>query len=212
MFTGLIEEVGVIKDVERKGNVLLFTVQGKVVVEDLEEGDSIAVNGVCLTVTQRKEDTFTVEVSPETLSVTTFSGLGRGERVNLERPLRASDRLGGHLVTGHIDGMGRIEGRRGREDSFSLWITAPLEIMDYVVERGSIAVEGVSLTVVEVKENMFRVNIIPHTAKMTTLGNRRAGERVNLEADLVAKYIKKFSSERKEGVITPDFLRSKGFI
>ena len=181
MFTGLIEATGGV--LEAGGKMRIAT--------DLELaiGDSIAVNGVCLTVTALGEGWFTADAVPETLSRTTLGGLTPGRRVNLERPLRPTDRLGGHFVQGHVDGVGRLQSRAAEGDSTRLTFEAPEQVLRYVVEKGSIAVDGVSLTVAARLAGAFQVAVIPHTAAVTTLGERRPGETVNLEADVLAKYV-----------------------
>ena len=180
MFTGLIEELGTLR--ARDG--ARFTFGAELVTEDAEVGDSIAVNGCCLTVVELGPGTWSADVVDETLSRTTLGGLQPGEPVNLERPVRLSDRLGGHVVQGHIDGVGEIVA--GAPE-----LVVRTADTRYLVEKGSVAVDGVSLTVADVGDERFRVAIIPHTAAVTTLGRRRPGDRVNLEFDLFAKYVER---------------------
>ncbi len=213
MFTGLIEELGVVKGLKQRGNLIELSIEAEKVVEDLKIGDSIAINGACLTVIGIKSKLFSVDVSGETLEKTTLSKLKVGDRINLERPLRMGDRLGGHLISGHVDGVGRIEEKVAHNESFLLKFKAPSEFMKYMVPKGSIAVDGISLTIVNVDGESFSVEIIPHTAKVTTLGLKGIGDEVNLEVDLIGKYVESLKDAKlyKEG-ISRDFLTEKGFI
>jgi riboflavin synthase len=179
VFTGIVEELGRVR--ERDGGRLVF--EGPLVSEDARVGDSIAVNGCCLTVTATGEGWWTADAVEETLSRTNLDRLAPGDPVNLERPVRLSDRLGGHLVQGHVDAVGTI-----LEPAPALRVSAPAAVLRYVVEKGSITVDGVSLTVVEVTADSFSAAIVPHTVRATTLGHRRPGEPVNLEIDVIAKY------------------------
>jgi len=191
VFTGIIEELGVVKQIERQQTVRL-AILAKTVLEDLKIGDSITVNGVCLTVVGFDTSEITVEISPETLAVTSLGVVKVGDGVNLERAMRLSDRLGGHMVSGHVDGVGHIRERRLEGDSYVLCIEGPQEVLKYCVKKGSIAVDGISLTLNDVTERDFTVTIIPHTAKVTTLGLKGVGDGVNLEVDVVGKYIERF--------------------
>lgn len=213
MFTGLIEELGAIGKIDRQGASLHLTIRASTVLEDIKVGASIAVNGVCLTVTDFRRESFSVDVVPETLARTTFPGLKVGERVNLERAIRAGDRLGGHLVTGHIDGIGKIKERRKGRDGYVLRIAVPPGLTRYLISQGSIAVDGVSLTVVENSRDGFTVAIIPHTAGATTLGDNPVGNHVNIEVDSLNKYVEKLVNfrESKKGGMTADFLKEQGF-
>ncbi len=197
MFTGIVEEMGVVERTDR-GLSTTFVIMAREVLKDLETGDSIAVNGVCLTVVAKGERTFSVEVSPETLRVTNLGSLKIGGAVNLERAMRLVDRVGGHLVSGHVDGTGIIRERRPEGNALVVAIEAPRDLLRYCVAKGSVAVDGVSLTINSVAEREFTVSIIPHTAKATTLGVKGVAETVNLEADLVAKYIERFSLPRAD--------------
>lgn len=211
MFTGLIEEVGRVRRLRRVGLMLHLEIEASSkFLTEVRESDSVAVDGICLTVVEVKRDSFSVEVVRATREKTSLGDLSAGDRVNLERSLRLGDRVGGHLVTGHIDGVGEIMARRGGRDDFSLWISAPGGVMDYVITRGAIAVDGVSLTVAEHRKDSFKVNVIPFTVKMTTLGSKRVGDKVNLEGDLIGKYVKKYSDKDEE--IDVSFLMEKGFI
>ena len=192
MFTGIIEEVGIIKEIRSQSGGVRLTVGGKVVLKEMKIGDSIAINGACLTATEIKTPHFSADVSRETLDKTNLGKLKPGDKVNLERPLRLSDRLGGHLVAGHVDGIGIIRGMTKKGDTSILTFEAPKEVMKYLVYKGSIAIDGISLTVNDIQRNRFNVTIIPHTARTTTLGIKKIGEIVNLEVDLIGKYVENF--------------------
>ena len=210
MFTGLIEELGSVERIRSKSSSIHLTVQANMVLEGMKTGDSMAVDGACLTVTGVTPDSFSVDVVAETLKRTTLSKFKVGDKVNLERALKGSDRLGGHLVTGHIDGLGRIRERKAQGDNFMLRVSAPSEIVKYTIPKGSVAVDGVSLTVVEVIRDSFTVAIIPHTGRVTTLGSKGIGSSVNLEADLLGKYVDRLMNY-KESKITSSFLAEHGF-
>ena len=190
MFTGIVEEVGVVAGL--RGHRL--SVQAREVLGDLKLGDSIAVNGACLTVVGRNEETFSVDLSPETLRRTSFTGLVEGDVVNLERPLAVTDRLGGHIVQGHIDGTGRITSCIPEEDCVILRVRSPKKLMPYIVEKGFIAVDGISLTVVKRGALSFSLSVIPYTLQNTNLRGKAPGDRVNLEADILAKYVESLLS------------------
>ena len=185
MFTGIVEEVGTVAFQE--GGRL--SVRASLVMDDLKLGDSIAVNGACLTVVTRDENQFSVDLSPETLRRTSLGNLALGRVVNLERPLAVSDRLGGHIVQGHVDATGRITSTRPEGDCITLRVGSPKRLMPYVVEKGFIAVDGISLTVVKKDTSSFTLSVIPYTLENTNLKEKVPGDRVNLEADIVAKYI-----------------------
>jgi len=199
VFTGIIEELGIVEKVQVSGSSGRLNIRAKRIMEDLKIGDSIAVNGVCLTVADILNSIFTVDVMRETMVRSTLSELRKGSRVNLERAMKLSDRLGGHLVSGHIDGVGVIQSCTICENAKIFKIQAPENIKQYIVEKGSIAVDGISLTVARVKGSLFTVSIIPHTLETTNLFTKRAGDRVNLEADLIAKYLEKLIEPRKKG-------------
>ncbi|MCW2945999.1 MAG: riboflavin synthase, alpha subunit [Actinoallomurus sp.] len=194
MFTGIVEELGEVVALERAGDAALLTVRGPLVVSDAVHGASIAVNGVCLTVTDIKDDAFTVDVMRETLDRSSLAGLRPGSPVNLERPVRLSDRLGGHLVQGHVDGVGHIVSRERGDRWDVVAVALPAELSRYVVDKGSITVDGISLTVVEAREDAFTVALIPTTLELTTLGRKGTGDPVNLEVDVVAKYVERFTA------------------
>lgn len=192
MFTGLIEELGKVQMLTGAGESYRLSVTAKNILQDLQIGDSVAVNGACLTVVEKTNNGFTVDVMPETIRRTVLGGLHTGELVNLERTLRFGDRLEGHLVAGHVEGVGRILYRQEDGNAVVFRIGCEKSITRYIIEKGSVAVDGISLTVTGVEENSFCVSIIPHTAALTTLGFKREGDRVNLETDIIGKYIEKF--------------------
>jgi riboflavin synthase len=191
VFTGIVEELGEIVALEREGDSARLTVRGPLVVSDAVHGASIAVNGVCLTVTDVKDDAFTVDVMKETLDRSSLAALAPGSPVNLERPVRPSDRLGGHIVQGHVDGVGEIVSREPGDRWEVVTIGLPAGLARYVVEKGSITVDGISLTVVEARDDAFTVALIPTTLELTTLGRKGPGDPVNLEVDVVAKYVER---------------------
>ncbi|MDN4175496.1 riboflavin synthase [Nocardioides sp. SOB77] len=191
MFTGIVEELGTVAAVEDQGDAIRLTIRATTVLEDAGLGDSIAVNGCCLTVAAREQDTWTADVMQETLDKTSLRGVQPGDRVNLERAVTAATRLGGHIVQGHVDGVGEVLRRTPSEHWEVVEVSLPPELARYLVDKGSITVDGVSLTVVEAGERSFTVSLIPETLARTTLGTRRAGDRVNLEADVIAKHVEK---------------------
>lgn len=192
LFTGIVEGTGTVRAVERSGRTLRLAISAGRLAAGLSAGDSVAVNGVCLTVTKVNGGEFWADVMPETFDRTALARLRPGEPVNLERPLSPSGRLGGHLVQGHVDGVGTVAAVREEENARILTIRAPAGVLRYLVPKGSVAVDGVSLTVVDVAPDHFTVSLIPHTATVTTLGRRRPGDPVNIEADVIAKYVERF--------------------
>lgn len=205
MFTGIIEEVGTIESFSSKGLLL----SASKVLEGTKPGDSLAVSGACLTVTQIEERAFWTELMPETIRRTNLGKLRPGDKVNLERALKAGGRIGGHFVQGHVDGVGKVVSRWAEERALILQISAPPESMRYVVEKGFIAIEGVSLTVVRREELSFTVSLVSYTLENTNLGLKRSGDWVNLEVDILAKYVEQL--QRNSG-ITPEFLAEHGFL
>jgi riboflavin synthase len=196
MFTGLIEETGIVKSIRQKDGSVIFTIQGKKTVKSLRIDHSIAIEGVCLTVIKRTEKTFNVQAVEETLKKTTLGKIKAGSSVNLERPLLPSDRLGGHFVLGHVDGLGRVISLKALESSWIFWVQVPKKFSHYLIPVGSIAVNGVSLTMAEVKVNSFAVSIIPHTMELTTFRLLKPGDIVNLEFDVLGKYVERLFKER----------------
>jgi riboflavin synthase len=213
MFTGIIEEIGTIRSVRNGSNSVCLTIHAEKVLSDVKIGDSINTDGMCLTVVSFNAGSFSVDVMPETLRRTNLKQLKIGSRVNLERAAKLSDRLGGHLVSGHIDGTGII-GRRWEDDN-AVWfsIQADPPILRYIVEKGSIAIDGISLTVARLDAKSFDVSVIPHTLAVTTLTDKKTGDSVNLECDVIGKYLEKLASpEKGQGGITPGFLAENGFV
>lgn len=213
MFTGIIEEMGTVLAITKNAQSAVLRIAAKTVTEDVKRGDSIAVNGVCLTVTSHRADEFTADVMHETLDRSSLGELHEGSKVNLERAMRLDSRLGGHIVTGHIDGTGRI--RRVRADANAIWysIAAGAAILNGIVEKGSVAVDGISLTVAKVTGQDFSVSVIPHTAAHTTLSGKKKGAVVNLETDCIGKYVAKLLGAGKNGAgsISQEFLAEHGF-
>lgn len=198
IFTGIIEELGVVKSIAINGASGCITIKAKKVLEGIQLGDSIAVNGTCLTVTSINSDGFSADVMAETVKRTSLSQVGKGDLVNLERAMILNGRFGGHIVSGHIDGTGTITKYTKEENAIWVTIKAPDEILDLIVEKGSICIDGISLTVATVSDQDFQVSIIPHTAKETTLIHKKVGSLVNLENDIVGKYIKKLMENNQE--------------
>ena len=217
MFTGIVEEMGAITSLDKTLAGTRMTILASTVMGDLKIGDSVSVNGICLTVVSKGERDFSVEVSPETLSVTTLGHLTAGAPVNLERPMKLNERIGGHLVAGHVDGVGTIRSRHQEGNAIFFTIEAPQEILRYCVVKGSITVDGISLTINDVSNNGFSVAIIPHTAKVTTLGLKQVNDIVNLESDLIGKYVERLLQERSQlpkttPIIDKDYLQKRGLI
>lgn len=218
MFTGIVEEMGTVLSISKGVKSSKLTLQGDVIFEDMHIGDSIAVNGVCLTVTEKTSNTFTVDVMAETLRRSSLGELSKGSRVNMERAMAANGRFGGHIVSGHIDGTGKIESFV-REDN-AVWVTVQTteKILKYIIEKGSITIDGISLTVAYVDSRCFKVSLIPHTAANTTLLSKKPGDVVNLENDVVGKYIDKLLHFKEENTqesssgISMDFLSQNGFL
>jgi riboflavin synthase len=217
MFTGLVEGIGKVKELSRFGEDLSLTIFPLFDMPDIRIGDSISVDGVCLTVTLAGQGMFRLDVSAETLSRSTLAGIKVGDEVNLERALRATDRLGGHLVSGHVDGVGRILKKEQRQRSWILRLGVEEPLLRYVIEKGSVAVDGISLTVNRCDDQGFEVNIIPQTGKQTGILKKKVGDPVNIETDLIGKYVEKFflkSDEprpKKTSSIDEKLLRKHGF-
>ncbi|HEX9861466.1 MAG TPA: riboflavin synthase [Nitrospirota bacterium] len=218
MFTGIVEELGTVRSVSKGAKSAVLKITASTVVSDVKQGDSICVNGVCLTVAGFTGAGFSADVMAETLRRSNLGELGAGDRVNLERALRLSDRLGGHIVSGHIDGVGSIRSIVNEDIANVFTVDAPADVMRYIINKGSIAIDGISLTVVDHTEDAFRVSIIPHTAAQTTLGFKKAGSKVNLEPDVIAKYVERLfpggggpGGQGKPGM-TMGFLAEHGFM
>jgi riboflavin synthase len=199
MFTGLVASLGTVERLAEGSTSCRLTVRAPQLLSGVKIGDSIAVNGVCLTVVHLRGDTFTADVMPETVRRTTLHLLQSGDRVNLEKALRPTDGLDGHIVQGHVEGVGTIQQILSEGNARVYRIQAPGELLRYIVEKGSIAVDGISLTVTETDDSGFGVSLIPHTAKMTTLGYKSAGDAVNLETDILARYVEKMLGMDKKG-------------
>ena len=215
MFTGIVEEIGTIRKIDKGVSSCSITVQAGKVLQGSQVGDSIAVNGVCLTATSISGNIFTADVMPETLRRSGLGQLTGGSRVNLERAMAAGGRFGGHIVSGHVDGLGKIVGREKDENAIWIMISAPAELLRYIVDKGSITIDGISLTVVAVTDTGFTVSIIPHTQDETTLVKKKIGDVVNLENDVIAKYVEKLmrptAPAEPKGGLTLDFLLANGF-
>ncbi|SDJ31879.1 riboflavin synthase [Salimicrobium halophilum] len=213
MFTGIIEEIGSIASMEQKEETMDVTIEASVILEDVKEGDSISINGVCLTVTTFTDTTASFEVMPETFRATNFKDLKAGSRVNLERALAAGGRFGGHIVSGHIDGVGKIVSKTPEANAVYYEIELPQDLSRYFIHKGSIAVDGTSLTVFGVKGDTVLISLIPHTMEHTVLGNKEQGDEVNIECDMIGKYIAHFIERQgsAEGV-SEAFLKENGYV
>jgi len=214
MFTGLIQDVGIVRKVERRAGSAVLTIASKLVADDLQLGESIAVNGVCLTVTRWDSSNFTADVSPESLDCTTLGTVQPGATVNLERALRLCDRLGGHMVSGHVDCLAQISKRYQDSNAIRFEFKVPEPSMRYLVEKGSVAIDGISLTVNAVSSEAFTVTIIPHSLEMTTLKDKKVGDQVNVETDLIGRYVESLLERGDEaqakGGMRLDFLAKNG--
>ncbi|MDD4600592.1 Riboflavin synthase [bioreactor metagenome] len=216
MFTGLVEELGKVKAIARGPRSVRLTVTAQKVLSDVKLGDSIAVSGTCLTVVDYGDNWFTADVMPETVERTVLAKFKIGDVVNLERTLAVGDRFGGHIVSGHIDGVGLIRNIQKDDNAVVVQIEAGQEVMRYIIKKGSIAIDGISLTVVDYGEDWFTVSLIPHTASVTTLGIKSIGSMVNLETDVIGKYVEKLlnlatATPQKTSKISAEFLRTYGF-
>jgi len=216
MFTGIIEEVGTIEKMSQSGEAIVFTIGAHKILKDVKLGDSIAVNGVCLTVTSFTERSFTVDVMPETVRATSLSTLTRGSKVNLERAMAAGGRFGGHFVSGHVDGIGEVIRIEPVANAIYYEIKIPEKLRKYMIYKGSIAVDGTSLTIFGLTDNTFTISLIPHTRAETILGEKRVGDIVNIECDMIGKYVEQFLANGKTDVqpkskITLEFLEQHGY-
>lgn len=216
MFTGIVEEIGTVLTIKRNAHSASLVIKASQVLEGTKDGDSIAVNGVCLTVTSHTADQFTVDVMHETMRRSSMQQLSSGSRVNLERAMAADGRFGGHIVTGHIDGTGEITKVQADENAVWYTIRAADPVMGLIIEKGSIAVDGISLTVAKVSRNDFSVSVIPHTREKTTLPEKKTGDLVNLENDCIGKYVEHLlkreeDKEQQKSGLTKEFLYQCGF-
>ncbi len=217
MFTGLVEGIGKVKELNRFGEDLSITISPLFDMPDIRTGESISVDGVCLTVTRVNQGSFRLDVSAETLSKSTLTGIKVGDEVNLERALRVTDRLGGHLVSGHVDGVGRILKKEQKQRSWMLRFGVEERLLRYVIEKGSVAVDGISLTVNRCDDQGFEVNVIPLTGKETGILKKKVGDPVNIETDLIGKYVEKFfltgrsPHGKRDSLIDEKLLKKHGF-
>jgi riboflavin synthase len=210
MFTGIIEDLGTVKRMTKKGEDALLIIDTSMNLGDINVGDSISVSGACLTVTEKGDKRFSADVSAETLAKTNLKTLKSGDKVNLEKSLRLNSFLGGHLVLGHVDGIGKIQDKVSRANSIQFIVEIDAELSRYIVEKGSVAVDGISLTVNRCEKARFYVNIIPYTARNTTLGFKKAADPVNIETDIIGKYVERFVNPGKG--IDMNFLAEHGFL
>ena len=218
MFSGIVEEMGAVKSVEKGLAGAHMSILASTVLQDLKIGESVSVSGTCLTVTSIETQDFSIDVSSETLNLTTIGSVTAGAPVNLERAMKLNERIGGHLVTGHVDGIGLLRRREQDGNAIQMTFEAPEDILRYCVQKGSITVDGISLTINEVSEKSFTVAIIPHTATVTTMGLKQVGDSVNLETDLIGKYVERLLqssgqiASKAAPVIDRDYLQKRGLI
>jgi riboflavin synthase len=213
MFTGIIEEVGRVARIEHRGENRRITITAENAPKELKAGDSVSVSGVCLTALDIKPGSFSADLAPETWERTSFSRMHEGALVNLELPMKADGRFGGHIVQGHVDGVGKLIALERIADSETFWlrIELPRDVEKYTVYKGSVCIEGISLTVAKLEDGICTVAIIPHTVEMTNLNSLKPGDRVNLEADLIAKYVEKMMTRESESTLTVEELVRQGF-
>lgn len=215
MFTGIIEEIGNIAQIKGNDKAITLTIKAKKVLSDVKLGDSIAVNGICLTVTSYSDNLFTVDVMPETMKATSLRDIKVGSQVNLERAMAAGGRFGGHFVSGHVDGIGQIVDKRKEENAVYYKIKIDRELLDYMVYKGSVAVDGTSLTIFGLSDETFTISLIPHTMSESIIGKKEVGDIVNIECDMIGKYIKKYVEKplktEKKSNINAEFLQKHGF-
>lgn len=211
MFTGIIEEIGIVKEFRQNGNNALIIVECQKVLEDTKIGDSIAIDGVCQTVINLSSNSFSAQVSSETLNVTSFCKLKTGNKVNLERALTLSSRLGGHIVSGHVDGLGKIKNIQKLSEFYNIKIEVDKDLTKYIAKKGSITINGISLTVANITSNEFDVAIIPHTFENTSLNTLKSGDFINVETDVLAKYVEKILSTGNNSTVNENFLKENGF-
>lgn len=224
MFTGIIEEIGTVKEFTNNGSTAFITIECNKILEGNNHsplthlplhhsliGDSIAIEGVCQTVTKFDKNSFSAQVSAETLNVTTFANLKKGQQINLERALTLNSRLGGHIVTGHVDGLGKIKNIQKLSDFYNIKFEVEKDLYKYIAKKGSIAINGISLTIANVASNGFEIAVIPHTFENTTLKNLKTGDFVNIECDILAKYVEKLLSTDNNKSLDEKFLKENGF-
>ncbi|KQL39005.1 riboflavin synthase subunit alpha [Bacillus sp. FJAT-25509] len=215
MFTGIVEEIGTVKNIVKKGKTLVLTIGASEILEDVHLGDSISVNGVCLTVTNFTKNEFSVDVMPETFQASNLSTLVSSQKVNLERAMAANGRFGGHIVSGHIDGTGKIVSIKSMENAVIYKINIPSQFAKYCLQKGSITIDGTSLTIFEVETDIVTISLIPHTRSHTIIGSKKVGDVVNIEFDLLGKYVEKMlgmNETKKSNAITTSFLTQNGYI
>ena len=203
MFTGIIEGIGVLRRITNQGQGRVLTIETDVDLHESKIGDSIAVNGACLTAVKLQRHLFEVDMAPETVNRTTFKSIATGERLNIERAMRLSDRLDGHLVSGHIDGTGRILSKTIKSNAVIITIEVPSELACQMIEKGSVAVDGISLTINRCTERDFQISVIPHTAGITTIGIKGVGDEVNIETDMLGKYVRRFFEQSSSVDVSP---------
>ncbi|KAA0550331.1 riboflavin synthase [Bacillus sp. BGMRC 2118] len=216
MFTGIIEEIGIVERIMQQGEAIVLTLQANKILTDVHLGDSIAVNGVCLTVTSFTQQRFSVDIMPETVRSTSLQNLRKGSKVNLERAMAANGRFGGHFVSGHVDGIGTISKKTKVSNAIYYEIEISEELSRYVIGKGSICVDGTSLTVFGKTDHTFKISLIPHTSSETIIGLKGVGDIVNIECDMLAKYIEQFVMKRTENPnkssLSEGFLREHGYM
>ncbi|MDN5440566.1 MAG: riboflavin synthase [Lactococcus lactis] len=216
MFTGIIEEIGEVSRLQKREKSFKISIRASLILEDMKLGDSISTNGLCLTISEFNQKEFTADIMPESLNRSNLGTLNVGAKVNLERAMSLNGRFGGHIVSGHIDGVGQILEVKKEENAIWFEIKTSLNLMRYIVEKGSITIDGISLTVAQVKSKSFSVSIIPHTLKKTIMADKKVGDTVNLENDILGKYIEKLwgdsSSSMKESSVTKEKLFNNGFL
>ncbi|MCP8966979.1 riboflavin synthase [Ectobacillus ponti] len=214
MFTGIIEETGTIMSMQQAGQAIAMMIKAERILSDVQLGDSIAVNGVCLTVTSFTKSSFTVDVMPETVKATSLQSLQRGSSVNLERAMGAGGRFGGHFVTGHVDGIGRIAEKRKQDNAMYYRIELPENLLRYCIYKGSVAIDGTSLTIFGLDDTSITISLIPHTVGYSIVGHKGTGDIVNIECDMIGKYIERFTrrEEPPKRPLTESFLRDHGYL
>lgn len=214
MFTGIVEELGTVSNIRQSGEAMKLTIAANTILSDVKLGDSIAVNGICLTVTSFTASSFTVDAMPETVRATSLRMLGTSSKVNLERAMAANGRFGGHFVTGHIDGIGTILNKKQYYNAIYYKIGIPDDLLRYCLQKGSIAVDGTSLTIFDIDESSITISLIPHTVSESIIGKKAAGDIVNIECDMIGKYIERFISKptKRSTSVTESFLQENGFL